>query len=86
MHIFMDEAFFLIFFFPFLFTATGEAYGSSQARELIGAAAARLHHSHSNIRSKPCRNLSCSLGQHWILNPFEARNQTCILMDTMLGS
>ena len=30
------------------------AYGVSQARGLIGAAAAGLHHSHSNVRSKPC--------------------------------
>ena len=29
------------------------AYGGSQARGLIGAIAARLHHSHSNARSKP---------------------------------
>ena len=32
----------------------GWAYGSSQARDPIGAAAAGLHHSHSNARSKPC--------------------------------
>ena len=30
--------------------ATPEAYGSSQARGQIGAVAAGLHHSHSNIR------------------------------------
>ena len=28
------------------------AYGGSQARGLIGAVAAGLHHSHSNARSK----------------------------------
>ena len=38
------------FFFPF--RATPMAYGSSQARGLIGAAAAGLHHSHSNVGSK----------------------------------
>ena len=36
-----------------LFTATLAAYGSSQARGPIRAAAACLHHSHSNVRSKP---------------------------------
>ena len=29
------------------------AYGDSQARDLIGATAASLCHSHSNARSKP---------------------------------
>ena len=33
--------------------AEGAAYGSSQARGLIGAAAASLHHSHSNAGSEP---------------------------------
>ena len=32
----------------------GVAYGSSQARGQIGAAAASLHHSHSNSGSEPC--------------------------------
>ena len=39
--------------FFFFFKATGAAYGSSQARGQITATAAGLHHSHSNIRSKP---------------------------------
>ena len=38
---------FLSFFFC-LFRATPVAYGGSQARGLIGAAAAGLRHSHSN--------------------------------------
>ena len=33
--------------------AAHEAYGGSQARVRIGAPAAGLHHSHSNIASKP---------------------------------
>ena len=41
------------FFFFLLFRAAPEAYGSSQARGRIGAAAAGLHHSHSNTRSEP---------------------------------
>ena len=36
------------------FRAAPLAYGGSQARGQIGAAAARLHQSHSNARSKPC--------------------------------
>ena len=39
-----------IFFF---FKATLAAYGSSQARGQIRAAASGLHHSHSNARSEP---------------------------------
>ena len=35
-----------------LFMAIPVAYGSSQARGQIGAAAASLHHSHSNARSE----------------------------------
>ena len=42
----------LVFFFFFcLFRATAEARGGSQARGLIGAAAAGLRHSHSNAGS-----------------------------------
>ena len=37
-------------FFSFLFRATPEAYGNSQSRGQIGAAASSLHHSH---RSEP---------------------------------
>ena len=41
------------FFFVFcLFRATPVANGGSQARGLIGAANASLHHSHSNARSE----------------------------------
>ena len=40
----------LLFLF-LLFRATCEAYGNSQARGLKGAAAANLHHSHSNAGS-----------------------------------
>ena len=42
-----------IFFFC-LFGAAPMAYGGSQARSLIGATAANLHHSHSNVGPKPC--------------------------------
>ena len=41
------------FFFHFcLFRAAAVAYRGSQARGLIGAVAARLHHSHSNVGSE----------------------------------
>ena len=43
----------MIIFFSLLFRATPAAYGSSQARGQIRAAATGLHHSHSNSRSKP---------------------------------
>ena len=47
----------LFFFFLFGLFASSRvnpaAYGSSQARGLIGAAPAGLHHSHNNARSKP---------------------------------
>ena len=41
------------FFFFFFFKAHTSTYGSSQARGQIGAAAADIHHSHSNARCKP---------------------------------
>ena len=41
-------------FFGFcFFRATSTAYGDSQARGQIEAAAASLHHSHGNTRSEP---------------------------------
>ena len=58
------------------------AYGGSQARGLIGAIAAGLHHSHSNTSdpSHVC-HLCHSSWQHWILNPLiEARGWTHNLM------
>ena len=41
-------------FFAFFFRAEPAAYGGSQARGLIGAAAASHSHSHSNLGSKLC--------------------------------
>ena len=46
--------FFVSFLFFFAFRAILMVYGSSQASGRIGAAAAGLHHSHSNARSKLC--------------------------------
>ena len=72
-----------VFFFFILFRATHTAYGGSQARGLIRAVAAGLHHCHSNARSKPCLQPTPQLRQRWILDPLsEARDQTCNLMVT----
>ena len=47
--------FFFLFFFFWLFRATPIAHRDSQARvKLIRAAAAGLHHVHSNTGSEPC--------------------------------
>jgi len=45
---------FLFVLFVLLHRASAMAYGGSQARGQIGAVAAGLHHSHSNVRSEPC--------------------------------
>ena len=45
---------FIFYFFIFLlFRAEPAAYGGSQTRGPIGTVAAGLHHSHSNMGSKP---------------------------------
>ena len=70
-----------VFFFFGLFRAAPTAYGSSQAKGLIGAAAASLRDSYSSFRSEP--HLLPTLLQYQILNPLsEARLQTCILVVT----
>ena len=45
---------FFFFFFFCLFRAFPMAYGDSQARGRIGAVAASLYHSHTNVGSEPC--------------------------------
>ena len=47
--IFCFISFLNLFFFFWIFRAASEAYGTSQARGQIGAAAASLHHSQSNV-------------------------------------
>ena len=49
-----NEYVYILLFFFCLFRATPATYGGSQAKGLIGAIAAGLHHSHGNARSKPC--------------------------------
>ena len=62
--------------------AAPTACGESQASSPVGAVAAGLCHSHSNIRPELICDLHHSSRQHWILDlQREARDQTCVLMD-----
>jgi len=77
--------YFLIFYFILFlsFKAASTAYGSSQARGLIGLVAAGLCQSHSNARPDLSHifDLRHSSRQRWILNPLrEARDWTLNLM------
>ena len=66
----------------FFFRAKNVAYGGSQARGPIRAAAG-LHHSHCNTGSEP--NLGTTPQLMAMLDPnplIEARGRTYILMDT----
>ena len=56
-----DLALLSTFFFFLLFRAIPATCGSSQARGWIGAAAAGLSHSHSNMGSKSCLQLTPQL-------------------------
>ena len=59
------------------------AYGSSQARGRIRAAAEAYATATANQDLSIICDLCCSLWQHRILNPLsKARDQNCILMDT----
>ena len=78
------QVFFCSFFVFILFSfrATLVAYGSSQVRDQIEAAAAGHSHSHSNAGSSLISILHHSSRQSQILNPLcKARGQTHILMD-----
>ena len=73
---------YLFIIYLLLFRAAPMAYGSSQARGWTRDAAAGLHHSHSNIRSK--LHLQPTPQQYQIFNTLsEARDQTHILMNTI---
>ena len=54
-----------------LFTAAATAYGGSQARGRIGAAAAGLHHSHSNTGSEQSLRPTPLLTDTWDSEPTE---------------
>ena len=71
-----------IFFF-FLFGAEPAAYESSQAR--VKLELQLLTYTTATATLEPCHICTlCHISwQHWILNPLsEARDQTCVLMDT----
>ena len=73
--------FFFFLFFCF-FRATPTTYGGSQARGLIRATSASLHHSHSNAGSE-LHHLRAipQPRQRWILNPLsETKDRTHNLM------
>ena len=75
---------FSISFLFFFFRATPILYGSSQTRGWIGTAAAGLHHSHSNTRSKLSAFYTAACGHtgsltHWARPGIE---WTCILLET----
>ena len=70
----------LFFFFSLLFSAAPVAYGSSQAGDWIGAAAASLHHSHSNAGVFNLHHSSATMPDP---QPTEwGQDGTRILMDT----
>ena len=73
--------FFLFVFFCF-FRAAPMAYRSSQARGQIGATAAGLHHSHSNMGCEQHLWPTHSSWQRWICNPLSKATDrtTWILM------
>ena len=72
------------FFVCLFFRATLAIYGNFQARGRTAVAAACLHHSHIATWDPSCIcDLNHSSLQRWILNPLsEARDRTCILIDT----
>ena len=75
------HSFFLFLFF--CFRTESAAYGSSQARGRIGAAAAGLCNSHSNASMSHVCNLYHSSWQRRTLNPpSRARDWTCFPVDT----
>ena len=55
----------LFFFFFGLFRAAPSAYGGFRVRGLIGAVAAGLHDSHSNVRSEPRLRPTTQLRTMW---------------------
>ena len=64
-----NQNFIYLFIYLFIFRAVPAAHASSQARGQIRAAAAGLHHSHSNTRSTSVTSTHHNLWQHQILNP-----------------
>ena len=75
------------YFFPPLFMATPVLYGSSQSKGLMGVSPAGLCHRHRTLDPRCICDVCHSLWQCQVLNPLsKARDQNCILMETMSGS
>ena len=73
----------IVLFSYFIFMATPVMYGCSQARGQMWATAAGLHHSYSNMGSKPRLQPTPQLRQCQIFNPLnEARDWSHILIKT----
>ena len=84
-HVLADSAFPQFSWKVILFLFFRAAHGSSQAGVSIRAAAASLHHSHSNAESKPYLQPTPQLTAMPDPNPLSnAGDQTHILMDTSL--
>ena len=76
MNAFVQVSFFFFLSFVFFRAASGK-YGGSQARGLIEATAAGLHHSHTTPDLSRVCDLHHSSWQRQVLNPLsEARDQT----------
>ena len=78
------KVFYILYYYYYyylLFRAAPAAYGSSQIRGQIRAAAAGLYHSHSNARSE--LHLGPTPQPTVMLDPrLTVRDWTCVLMDT----
>ena len=75
--------YFILYYYFLLFRAALVAYGNSQARGLIRARAASLHHSHSYAGSEPHLWPTLKLMAMRISGPLsEARDGALILMNT----
>ena len=73
---------FFLSLFICLFRPASMAYGISQTRSQIRAAAAGLHHSHSFAGSEPHLRHTAQHMAMLVLNPLsEARDRTHVLMD-----
>ena len=73
--------FFFFFFFFCLFRASPTAHGGSQARSRIGAIAASIHHSHSNVGFRATSaTYTTAHNNAGSFDPLsKARDWTCIL-------
>ena len=79
----IERWFFVFVWFCFFFRAIPAAYGSSQVRDSVGAAAGAYTTATAMQDPSHVYDLHHSSQQCWILNTLnKARDQTHILMDT----